>query len=156
MNIDSNLAAALLGAIVGAILGGAVSFAGAAFIERRKVVRETRIQMYREFLPELMRLAPSFAVEEPDEFLGLSEELHRASILAGSKDYRLAHDIESFATELLDFVKSHSKIRAAGKSIVNDPDRFDEMTTEMYEKLSDFSLYLERKLRLWAQVTGRR
>jgi gas vesicle protein len=44
----------LLGAVVGAIVGGAATLFASLIVERKKVVRETRIRLYGKLLPAVV------------------------------------------------------------------------------------------------------
>jgi hypothetical protein len=94
--------AGLVGAIIGAVIGGIASIEGAILIERWMLTRTTRVRLYDELLPGVLKTSkavPTSPEEEGaaplDNLEAQARELYRAATIAGMTDQEHVKRIQS-------------------------------------------------------------
>lgn len=86
--MESTAAIAFGAALAGAVFGGGASALGAMWVSRREQTRSARIRIYDEDMPAMSSLYTG-----SHEYAETLWRLHRASVIAGSRDRKYADRI---------------------------------------------------------------
>ncbi len=137
---DTSWAVAFGSAVAGAVVGGAASLAGSVVVQRRQVVRETRLKIYREILPDLVEDVMNTMADQQVE--RDFRELVRLCALVGRSPRELAEN----ASNDFDSIRlaPHSAPDAEGR-VVRDPKRAER--SEVRRELVRLEESLRTKLR---------
>jgi hypothetical protein len=157
VNSVSDVWVALLAALLGAIVGGMATLAASVLVKRWELKKTARIRMYDELMPALYREVRDWSVaivqvdrgyeQEPMPpptfaFLDRTGELHRAGVIAGTKEARISE-------EMYDTIMAHI---AYGKDrdLVWRPDigprELSALNKELERLFDDLEQHLKRKL----------
>lgn len=150
---------AFLAALAGALIGGAASTLGALIVSRRGQVREHRVRIYDELMPQLMEYVPqkswpgtTKAQLPPHKYRDLFDPIRRAAHVIGSEDAEKVDGIYDVLVRWAELVDNATRAfdEKEGKTYLvlkgASQEDYDAVNNDFLEAVDTYRLWLRNKL----------